>query len=371
MRPTPQHTQEENKEHILQTPRYRVGIMGASGYTGTELVQILQHHPAIQIAFATSRSYAGQSLRAVEPSAPNLMLQPPDSVSVKDVDVVFVCLPHGTTAAITKECLEAGARVVDLSGDLRLRSEKLHQKVYGTPRSKGLSQQAVYGLTEFQRHLLPGANLVSNPGCYPTCSMLGLAPLAREGLLEGDVVIQAVSGISGAGRKARPNTHFCMATENVRPYKPGRLHRHVPEMEQTLHILSPEGTELPQVIFNPHTVPVERGMLATMVVQVPKMSYPQVRELFLQTYQSEPFVEVLPEGEAAEIRTVTRTNRVAIGLHSVAGSDRIVVTCAIDNLQKGAAGQAVQNMNLMLGLEETTGLIGAPPALIGWQDNAQ
>lgn len=335
----------------------RVGVYGASGSAGAELLRWIGRHPFLQVLFATSRRYAGQSLRLLDPAAPDVMLCSQDEARPEDADVVFLCLPHGTTAALTEHCLQKGARVVDLSGDLRLREESLHARVYGTPRSEEVAQQAVYGLTEFARRKLKGARLISNPGCYPTCVSLALGPLVQKRLVEGVICVDAKSGLSGAGRTAAPHTMFATAVDDMRPYKLGREHRHVYEIEQTLGRLLGREDDKVKVIFNPHTIPVERGMLATIVLRLPRTPFEALKVLYTDAYRDEPFVEVLLGEQAAQIRMVARTNKAVIGLHPVDDTDYVVLTCAIDNLVKGAAGQAIQNMNVMMGWDETTGLL--------------
>jgi N-acetyl-gamma-glutamyl-phosphate reductase len=332
-----------------------VAVYGASGTTGTELVGLLARHPHTHLTFATSRSYAGQSLRAVDPAAPEISLSDPADVKLDSVDIAFTCLPHGQAAGTVETIASSGVRVIDLSGDLRLRDEATHARVYGSPRSREVAERAVYGLTETVRERLGDARIVSNPGCYPTCSALPLLPFVRRGLIEGDVVIDAKSGVSGAGRAAKPLTHFCAAVDDVRPYALGRAHRHVAEIEQTLDDGARDGAGA-RIVFCPHVVPIERGMLATIVLSAPGVTAESALAICREDYDDEPFVDVLPAGEAARIRTVVRTNRAAIGVAAVEGTDRLVLTGAIDNLLKGAAGQAVQNMNVMLGLPETTGL---------------
>lgn len=334
---------------------HRVGVYGASGTSGTVLVSLLHQHPAFRLAFATSRSHAGRTLADIDPAAPRVPLVTPDEADPSDVDSVFTCLPHRASAPIVAAAHAAGARVVDLSGDFRLREARLHDEIYGSPRDAELAQSAVYGLTELARDGLGSASLVANPGCYPTCVTLGLIPLVQRGWVRGPVVIDAKSGVSGAGRSPSIGTLFIAVADDVKPYKLGRAHRHVAEIEQTLCAVSPVGTVAPRVIFNPHVVPIERGMLATMVVETPGRSAAEVLQAIAETWADEPFVDVLPEGPA-RIRAVARGPGAQIGVADVPGSDHVVVTCTIDNLGKGAATQAVQNANRMFGLPETTGL---------------
>lgn len=334
-----------------------VGVLGASGTTGVELVRRLDRHPKAHIEFATSREYAGKSLRVADVAANDIVLVAPEDAVIDDVDVVFSCLPHGASASWVARAM-AGRReprIIDLSGDFRLQDEELHQERYGNARDPSLVARAVYGLTEFARAEIEAARLVANPGCYPTCAALALGPLVEHGLIEDVITIDAKSGVSGAGRSLQPATQFIAAYDDVRPYKLGRAHRHVAEIEQFVERYRPPDSDPVPVIFNPHVVPVERGMLATVVVRAPGLERSRARQLYAERYVDEPFIEVLPDGESAQMRRVTRTNRAAIGIHDVRDTSFLVVSAAIDNLVKGAAGQAVQNMNRMVGLPETTG----------------
>lgn len=334
----------------------RAAVFGASGTTGLEVTRLLLQHPRLDVAAATSRGHAGESLRRVDPAAPDVTLTHPDEVRLEDLDVALLCLPHGHSAETAARCVAAGLPTVDLSGDLRLRDPALHERVYGSPRDAEVAAKAVYGMTEMWGPQLADAQLVANPGCYPTCSGLALWPLARRGLLRGTVVINALSGISGAGRKATPLTHYIAVADDVRPYKLGRAHRHAAEIEQCLADWTPASAERPQLVFNPHVVPMERGMLATLTVCVEGLSVGDAHGLYAEAYADAPLVEVLPLGEPARVRAVARTPRAAIGLHEVNDTGHLVITSAIDNLLKGAASQALQNLNLLLGFAPTTGL---------------
>lgn len=337
--------------------RLRAGVYGASGTTGTEMIRLLLGHPHCAVAFATSREFRGKSLKQVDLSAPDILLVDPEDVDPSQVDVVFVCLPHGAAAECAKRASDAGVRVVDLSGDLRLRDAETHQRVYGTPRSEAIIEDTVYGLTETNRARIREASVVSNPGCYPTCSGLALWPLLRERVPTGPIVINALSGVSGAGRTPTHQTHFCSVTDDVRPYKLGRSHRHVAEMEQFTRWWTPRDEVPPQLVFNPHVIPIERGMLATITLTVEGLTTSQLRDMYEDAFAGEAFVSVLPEGMAAQVRGVVRTNQVLVGIEPVPNSSQFVITSAIDNLLKGAAGQALQNMNLMFGLPEDAGFV--------------
>lgn len=337
--------------------RFAVGVLGASGTTGVELVRRLGRHPQVHIEFATSREYAGKSLRVADVAANDVELVAPDDAPLDDVDVVFSCLPHGASASWVARAM-AGRReprVIDLSGDFRLRDEALHRDRYGNARDASLVARAVYGLTEFARDDIEASRLVANPGCYPTCAALAIGPLVEHGLIEDVIIIDAKSGVSGAGRSLHPATQFIAAYDDVRPYKLGREHRHVAEIEQFVERYRPSQSEPVSVIFNPHVVPIERGMLATVVVRASGLDRSRALELYAERYADEPFIEVLPDGQLAQMRRVTRTNRAAVGIHDVTDTSFLVVSAAIDNLVKGAAGQAIQNMNRMVGLPETTG----------------
>ncbi len=332
-----------------------VGVFGASGTSGTVLVGLLHDHPAMDLRFATSRSMAGRVLSDVDPSAPRVPLVDADDVDMTGIDLVFTCLPHRASAPKVAEARAAGARVVDLSGDFRLADPAVHDAVYGSFRDADLARDAVYGMTELARERVDDADLVANPGCYPTCTTMGLAPLVRRGWVEGPVVVDAKSGVSGAGRSPKTGTLFIAVTDDVKPYKLGRSHRHVAEIEQMFARLTPDGSNPPGVIFNPHVVPIERGMLATSVVHCPGRNRDEILAAIAEDYADEPLVDVLEEG-AARVRAVARTPRAQVGV-AEAGNDRFVVTSTLDNLGKGAATQALQNANRMFGLPETLGLL--------------
>lgn len=331
----------------------RIGVFGATGTTGVELVQRLLGHNQCRLVFATSREYAGQTLNAVDSAAPAFPLVAPDATLSRDVDCVFTCLPHGHSAEWVDKilALSDAPTVIDLSGDYRLKSEAQHERIYGSPRSSDYAAAAAYGLTELNRDNLRNARLIANPGCYPTCTGLALAPLARSGALGDFLSIDAKSGISGAGRSANAATHFIQVHDDVKPYKLGREHRHCAEIEQLLTENGHDG----KFAFNPHVVPLERGMLATIVARVPDLTAKAVHETLLHSYRDEPFVEVLPFGTAARMRMTARSNRVCLGVSPVEGCDMVVLTSSLDNLVKGASGQAMQNMNLAFGIAETRG----------------
>lgn len=333
----------------------RAGIYGATGYTGLELVRILQRHPAASIRFLTSQSYAGQTLREVFPAAPALPLLAAADAPLDEVDVVFLCLPHAAAAETAMKALDAGVRVVDLSADFRLRDAAVYEQWYGhTHPAPALLAEAVYGLTEASRDQLPAARLVANPGCYPTSVLLPLRPLLYAGVRPaGSIIADSKSGVSGAGRAPTATTQFVEVADNFSPYKIGRAHRHLPEMEQALRHWQPD---VPPLVFSPHLLPVPRGILSTIYLPVTdSVTLDDVRAILESAYSDEPFVAVLPPGELATLAHVTHSNRCVIG---VAQADNVIIlTSAIDNLIKGASGQAVQNMNVMFSQAETAGLI--------------
>ena len=333
----------------------KVGIYGATGYTGLELVRLLQRHPAATIAFATSTSQAGKTLRQVFPAAPALPLVAGENAPLEEVEVVFLCLPHAAAANTAMTALAAGRRVIDLSADFRLRDAGVYAQWYAHVHPfPELLGEAVYGLTEVFRSDLPEARLVANPGCYPTSVLLALRPLLLSDLvIDGPIIADSKSGVSGAGRTPTQTTHFVEVADNLSPYKVGRVHRHLPEMEQ---LIGRWRANAPRLIFSPHLLPVPRGILSTIYVTLAEdVTEGDLRDHYHEHYDGEPFVEVLPPGELASLAHVTYTNRCVIGLTLVGRT--LILTSAIDNLIKGAAGQAVQNLNVMVGCPETTGLL--------------
>jgi N-acetyl-gamma-glutamyl-phosphate reductase len=359
----------------------KIGIFGATGYTGLELLKLLGRHPAARIAWLTSESSAGQQFGDVFPVPPALgghTLIPSAEADCAGVDVVFCCLPHVAAQTHVAAARQAGVNVIDLSADFRLRDAATYEKWYGHPHQHAeLLGEAVYGLPELRRAEIVGASLIANPGCYPTSVILGLAPLARAGWLAGTIIADSKSGVSGAGRTPSLKTHFVEANENLSPYSIGRTHRHLPEMEQELqmadgkwqmangkHLHPPAGavsqiaTDPWRLIFSPHLVPINRGMLSTIYVTLPAgVSEAEARERYATMYADEPFVYLLPKGQVATFAHTANTNYCAIGLTFVPDTSTLIVTSSIDNLGKGASGQAVQNMNVMFGLDERTGLM--------------
>lgn len=340
-----------------------VAVYGATGYTGAELVGLLARHPGARLRFAVSTSSAGRSLADVLPGAPDVPLVAPEDADAAGLDAAFLCLPHGAAAETALRLLDAGARVVDLSADFRLPDAALYTATYDRPHpSPAHLAEAVYGLTEHARGLLPGARLVANPGCYPTSVLLPLVPLVRAGAVApGAVVIaDSASGVSGAGRAPALSTSFVEVADDFKAYKVGRSHRHLPEMEAQLAALAGERAA-PPLVFTPHLLPVPRGILSTLYVPLAAgWNAARARDQLAASYDGEPFVRLLAPGATAQLAHVVRTNRCAIALDACeppGAGPMLVITSAIDNLVKGAAGQAVQNLNAALGLPETAGLV--------------
>ena len=329
----------------------RAGVYGGSGYAGLDLVEILSAHPRVELQFVTSNTYAGEPVPGTE-----LRYIPAADARPGDVDVIFLALPHKTSAAMAKKGLEAGAKVVDLSADLRLDTPEAYEQSYHSPHPHPELLPAPYGLPEINRAELQGADVVATPGCYPTTTLLGLYPLLRFGALRDDapVIVDAKSGVTGAGRKPSLTTHFAEVYSNLIPYKTGRAHRHVGELEQEARKVS---DAVGPVIFSPHLLPVDRGLMSSIYVSLNgSMASDQAHEAYLEVYGGEALVDVLPLGEQATLKHVVKTNKCVISITPVL--DRYAhITSVTDNLRKGAAGQAAQNMNLMFGLDETLGLL--------------
>jgi N-acetyl-gamma-glutamyl-phosphate reductase len=327
-----------------------VAVLGAAGYAGAIAAQILYRHPAFELLHVTARAEAGQRLDDVHPRTRvplELEAYDPDKHAV---DAVVVAYPHGAAAPVVAELREREARVVDLSADFRLRDRGIYEDWYGEHGAPEYLGQAVYGLPELTRAQVAGADLVANPGCYPTAALLGLAPLARAGLI-GDVVIDAKSGVSGAGRSPTPTTHFIAATENVMPYKI-EGHRHTPEIEQELGALGNDVT----ITFTPHLLPLAQGELVSCYVTPSReLGEGELAELFDDAYAREPFVEL--RAGPVGVLDVRDSNYCRISWHHDPRTGRVIVFSALDNLWKGAASQAVQNLNLMFGRPETEGLL--------------
>lgn len=341
----------------------RVAIVGASGYTGVELARILCNHPNIELTAVTSRQYAGLPLAEVFPNLRSKVSLVCENLSTAEIcdraDLVFTAVPHKTAMDLVPQVLAAGKKVIDLSADFRLREVAVYEAWYQAHSSAQFLAEAVYGLPELYRDTIAGARLVANPGCYPTSIILALAPLLRAGAIDPHTIIaDSKSGTSGAGRGAAVGTLFCEVTDGFRPYKVGGTHRHIPEIEQELSLLA--GTDL-RISFTPHLLPVSRGILSTIYATLaPDVDADGVSSLYENTYDKEYFVRVLPHNGVPATQHVRGSNFCDIGFAIDTRTGRIIVTSAIDNIVKGAAGQAVQNMNIVCGFPEQAGLEAAP-----------
>ena len=336
----------------------KVGLYGVTGYAGYELLRWLRRHPQVEVKFAVSESQAGKSLAEVYPGPLDIALIAANQAPLSDVDAVFLALPHGAAANAARTALDAGLRVIDLSADFRMRTPESYQQWYAHAHPAPELLPVPYGLPELYREQLIDAQLVASPGCYPTSVLLGLAPLLRAAVIQDNTIIaDSKSGVSGAGRPPKQNTSFCEVNEGLTAYNIGHVHRHVGEMEQEAARLTPTGKPAPTIIFSPHLLPITRGILTTLYVRVPtSMSEAEARALYSAQYGQERFVRLMPAGQIASIAHVANTNMCAISVTLAQPGLLIVVSC-LDNLVKGASGQAVQNMNVMFGLEESSGLV--------------
>jgi len=342
----------------------KIGIVGATGYTGVELLRILATHSEVEISFVTSRSNAGSRVDAMFPSLRgfvDLEFSDPSDDALAECDLVFFATPNGVAMKQVPALLKGGTKVIDLAADFRIKDIDVWSQWYGmTHACPDLVAEAVYGLPEINREQVKSASLVANPGCYPTAVTLGLLPLVESGIidLEG-IIADTKSGISGAGKGANVANLLSEAGESFKAYAVGG-HRHKPEIAQTLSLLA--DTEI-DLTFVPHLLPIIRGIHATLYSQDKNQEGQRdLQSLYENRYKDEPFVDVLPAGSHPETRSVKSSNMCRIAPHRVGNGSRIVVLSVIDNLVKGAAGQAVQNMNLMLGIDETTALM--QPALL-------
>ncbi|MGE5552578.1 MAG: N-acetyl-gamma-glutamyl-phosphate reductase [Betaproteobacteria bacterium] len=338
----------------------RVGIIGGSGYTGGELLRLLAGHPQVSVTAVTSRSLAGRPVGevfpALGPAYPGLTFAPTDSPeAVAGCDVVFLTVPAGVAMALTPPLVEAGARVIDLGADFRFREPAVYAAWYGHPHAcPDLLAEAVYGLPEFFRETIRGARVVGNPGCYPTATALAVWPALEAGLAEPeDLIVDAKSGVSGAGRQAALDYHFPEVAENLRAYKVAG-HRHTPEIEQLVAAASGRPAT---VTFTPHLIPMSRGLLVAAYLRLkPGVGAQEVADAYRRRYAGEPMVAFL-EGEALpQTKAVAGSNRADVAIRVDGRTGRLIALAALDNLVKGAAGQAIQNLNLMCGLPETAGL---------------
>ena len=343
----------------MQNNKIKVGIVGGTGYTGVELLRLLAIHPQVELVCITSRGEAGQPVSDMFPSLRgyvDLAFTDPAQANLKACDVVFFATPNGIAMQQTRGLLEAGVRVIDLAADFRIQDVAVWEKWYGmTHACPDLIAEAVYGLPELNRARIAEARLVANPGCYPTAVQLGFMPLLKAGVVETESLIaDAKSGVSGAGRKAEVHTLFAEASDNFKAYGvPG--HRHLPEISQGLGGMAGKPVGL---TFVPHLTPLIRGIHATLYARLTQEV--DLQALFEAQYREERFVDVLPAGAHPETRSVRGSNQCRIAVHRPQGGNTVVVLSVIDNLVKGAAGQALQNMNIMFGLDENIGLEVVP-----------
>jgi N-acetyl-gamma-glutamyl-phosphate reductase len=358
----------ETRPAARSTTRVGVGILGATGYTGVELVRILAAHPGAALRALGSRQHAGVPMSRVWPALPHVDLgleaEPDDPRAwvERGVEVVFAALPHGAFAERAAAWVEAGLRVVDLSADFRLRDAGEYERRYGRVHpAPGLLPRAAYGLTEWRRDELLDATLVANPGCYATAVLLAVLPAVAAGWWSGaPIVANALSGVTGAGRGPTLATHFVECGNGAAPYKVGEEHAHLGEMRQAIGRESPAAGA--EIVFNPHLVPMARGIVASVAVPLAApLDLDSARAAYAARYADEPCVQLLDGDLLPETRHVRGSNRCDLAVRVAAGGRLLLVFAALDNLQKGAAGQAVQNWNRMQGWDETTGL-----SLAGW-----
>ncbi len=340
----------------------KVAILGGSGYTGLELLRLLATHSGAEVVEFSSRQYNGRPVAEIFPSVAgfykDLVFKTPAELAETDADVVFCCLPHGASMDIVPHFIERKKRIIDLSADYRLRDSDVYEEWYNEHKTKNLLAHAVYGLPELHRDEIKDALIVANPGCYPTSSILGLAPLMKNRLVDTDsVIIDAKSGISGAGREASLASAFCENFGAFKAYNVG-LHRHTPEIEQELGLLAEKKLV---VTFTSHLLPVSRGILSTVYASLEGThSTRELIDVYRDFYRGEPFVRVMDEGTYPNISNVRCSNFCDIGIWVDERRNRVIVISAIDNLLKGASGQAIQNMNIIYSLDETEGLKTPP-----------
>jgi len=336
----------------------KVGIIGATGYTGLELLRFLIHHPNIEIAALTSQKYAGIEIGQVFPALTDQIQIKCEELSAQRIlektDFLFTAVPHKTAMEIVPIFHQKGKRIVDLSADFRLKDANIYEKWYQKHTAADLLPESVYGLPELHREEIRKAKIVGNPGCYPTGALIGLIPLVKNGLIAHEgIVVDSKSGVSGAGRDVVLESLFCEVNEGVKAYKVF-AHRHTPEIDQELSQVARKEI---RVTFVPHLIPMDRGILSTLYVRLKKkMKTDELLNAFHDFYRGEPFVRIYPKGKLPNTKDVRGSNFCDIGVAVSEPDDRAVVVTAIDNLVKGASGEAVQNMNIMLGYPETTGL---------------
>jgi len=345
--------------------KLNVGIIGGTGYTGVELLRLLVTHPNVDLSVITSRGEAGRCVADLFPSLrghTDIAFSKPDQSNFKSCDVVFSATPNGIAMNHARDLVEAGVKLIDLAADFRIKDIDLWEQWYGMKHAcPELVSEAVYGLPELNRSHIKEAKIIANPGCYPTATTLGFMPLIQQDLIDtNNLIADTKSGVTGAGRGATVNNLYSEVADSLKAYAVSG-HRHQPEISQTLQTLSQTKVSL---TFVPHLTPMLRGIHATLYSDVltSDTSLQEIQSLFENTYINEPFVDVMPLGSHPDTRSVKSSNMCRIAVHNAGGTNKLVVLSVIDNLTKGAAGQAIQNMNIMFGFDETTGLIS--PALL-------
>ena len=341
----------------------KAGILGATGYAGQELVRILYHHPEVEIKVLTSNKHNNQEYNSIYGNFNKICEMKCDENELETIanqlDVIFLSLPHGVTSKLLSDSILENVKIIDLSADFRLKSKEVYEEWYKIKHiNKDLLSQSIYGLSEWNRNKISYSRLIANPGCYPTCALLCLLPLIKERILDSDsIIIDAKSGVSGAGRSLNLTTHFSECNESIKSYNVSS-HRHTPEIEQQLSEFY--GSEI-SVTFTPHLIPMNRGILCTCYGNLKKsFSYDEIEHLYEKYYQNEFFIRLTKKGVFPETKWVKGSNYCDIGFTLNKNGDKIIIIGAIDNLVKGAAGQAVQNMNLMFNLGENMGLKSIP-----------
>lgn len=342
---------------MSSTRKLKIGIVGGTGYTGVELLRLLAQHPSVQLTAVTSRSEAGQPVADLYPNLRghlDIRFSEPDIATLTKCDLVFFATPNGVAMKTVPQLLDANVKIVDLAADFRLHDPLVWEQWYGIPHAcVNVLQEAVYGLPEVNRDAVAKARIVANPGCYPTAVQLGFIPLLEQGLIDPQhLIADAKSGVSGAGREAKVGSLLCEASESFKAYGVAG-HRHLPEIRQGLNQVAGGDVGL---TFVPHLTPMIRGIHATLYGRLTAGNAGDLQALYVERYRNEPFVDVMPAGSHPETRSVRGSNVCRIAIHRPQNGDTVVVLSAIDNLVKGAAGQAVQNMNIMCGLPETAGL---------------
>jgi N-acetyl-gamma-glutamyl-phosphate reductase len=342
--------------------KVKVGILGATSYTGAELVRMLAFHPNVSIVYLSSQSYEGKKLSDVFPALAGInddvLISPQDAQKRTDADCVFSCLPHAASAELLVPIIEKGIKVIDLSADFRIKDINVYKKWYCDDKhpdhpAPRLIDKAVFGLCEHYREKIAGASIIANPGCYVSSVLLPLLPLYKSGVKIDMIIADSKSGVSGAGRGLKQNTHFPEAHENFSAYSVGHKHRHTPEMEQELSLAAGKPVVM---TFSPHLLPVNRGILSTIYVNA-DISAAECEEIVRKFYAGEPFIRVRESSDLPQIANVVHTNYCDIAFTGGTDGLPVIAVSALDNLVKGASGQALQNMNIMFGLTETAGLL--------------